>query len=83
MDTGTNTVFILDNYSRYDDNTNVRQIFHLYEQWYCIREVELEWGRPKFARKIEDDFQNFYLFNTLEEAKQCVKRLKRAEGAKF
>lgn len=77
-------MFIVDVYSKFQNNDNVRMIFPLYGKKYCIREIdELEWGQPIFKEKdLEDDYSFFQLYTTFEEAKQYVYELKRIEGTK-
>ena len=75
------TVFIIDTYNKYAKNTNVRYTFKINEHWYCIREVPLEWGKPKFPEyPLEDNFVQYKLNNTYEEAQEFVRQLKRANG---
>ena len=44
-----------------------------------IREVSLEWGAPVLGpRPVEEEHEpNFHYFDTLEEAKNFVKRMKK------
>lgn len=78
-------MFIIDVYSKFQNNNNVRKIFSLYSKQYCIREINnLEWGQPVFQEKdIEDDYSFFQLYNTFEEAEQYVRELKKIEGVRF
>ena len=39
------TVFVLDIYNPYMTD-DVRYVFRLNERYWCIKEVELEWGVP-------------------------------------
>lgn len=72
----SSTVFIVDTYNKYARNKNVCYVFHIHDNWYCIREVELNWGNPIFPEKPFDE-TNYYLYNTYEEAITYVKTLKR------
>ena len=80
--TENQTVFIIDLYNKYRDADKARQIFQLNGRWWAILETQLEWGTPALGR-IEDDPMAFHLYNTLEEAQEYVKELKRLEGMKF
>ena len=76
--------FIIDVYSKFQNNSNVRMIFSLYGKQYCIREIDaLEWGQPIFKEKdLEDDYSFFQLYTTFEEAQQYVHNLKKIEGTR-
>ena len=47
--------FIIDNYNKYDwwDRTHSRHIFEINGNWYAVKEIELEWGKPKLPMRIE------------------------------
>lgn len=82
--TDESKVYILDTYNPYNvsGNVNVKKIFKHYDHYYCVREVELEWGRPVLNfRSITDDdeFLDFHLYDSLDEAKAAVAALKRCE----
>lgn len=75
------TVFIIDIYNKYQHNDNCRKIFKLNNREYCIREVTLDWGQPNFPEKdLDDNFTSWHLYNTLDEAKNFVRKLKRING---
>ena len=74
-----NTVFIIDLYNKFLDPETIRCTFKVNGRTFCIREVKLEWGKPKLDY-IDDEFLYFHLYNSLEEAKQYVKQLKQLEG---
>ena len=77
-------LYIIDVYSRFDDNTDVRMIFSLYNKWYCIREIkDLEWGEPVFKEKHIEENSYYYLYPSLEEAKAFVQHLKQLERKKL
>lgn len=83
MEENNQTFYIIDTYSTYHQNNDVCIIFSLYNKWYCVRKInKLEWGQPVFDEKdLEDDYSNFYLYNSLEEAKQYIHVLKTMEGS--
>ena len=71
-----NTVFIVDCYSPYMRNADVRKIFTYNDNLFCIREVPLKWGIPLRESLIDDeDNPNFKLYNTYEEANEYVLEL--------
>lgn len=72
-------VYIIDIYNKYTRD-KVIEVFRLYGREYCIKEVELNFGRPILS-SIEEDNEsiNFYLYNTLEEAEQYVSQIKNIE----
>lgn len=72
---GTNqTVFILDTYNRMENNEGVKRIFQINSNWYCLREVSLEWGEV-VSPHFDDENVRYHLFNTLEEANKCVDKM--------
>lgn len=77
MQESSATVFILDKYNPYAKNTGVKLIFSLYNKEYCIREVELEWGKPILDYLLDDNYINFKLYTTYEEALNFVRKMKR------
>lgn len=78
------TGFIIDNYSPYQRNNNVISVFKIHGVPYCIREInEFDWGQPVFPEKnIDDDFNNYCVYDTIEEAQGYVRYLKRLEGSR-
>lgn len=76
----SNTVFIVDIYNPYSPyNDNVRLIFWLNGRQWAIKQVKLNWGKPIVPALIDDETQpeDFYLYNTLEEAQNFVHMLQR------
>ena len=76
------TVFIIDTYDPYFSKLiqdTIRYKFVINDVWFVVREVVLEWGAPILGpRPIEEEREpNFHYFNTLEEAKQFARELKR------
>lgn len=75
-----NVVYILDAYNPYHNNADVRYVFRYHGLQWCVRQVQLEWGAPIFTEKdVEDDFTNFHIYETLDEALQFVRELKKGE----
>lgn len=70
--------YIIDVYSPYDKNKDVKYIFEYNERLWCVREVhKFEWGRPRFDEEpLDDEFVKYHLYDNLEEAIQFCKVLK-------
>lgn len=76
--------YIIDLYNQFARNENVVSTFKIHGQNYCIREItQFEWGHPVFDRNIDDDFDNYCVYNTIEEAQGYIKYLKRLEGSRI
>lgn len=76
----SNTVFIIDTYNPFSPyNDNVRSIFWLHGQSWAIKEVACEWGKPIIPTLVGEEVrpENFYLYNTLEEAKAYIHTIQR------
>ena len=72
-------VYIIDVYNKYTKD-RVMKVFRLYGREYCIKEVELNFGRPILSSIEEDDESiNFYLYDTLNEAEKYVEQIKNIE----
>lgn len=83
MENPNNTVFIIDIYDKFSLD-KIISTFKINNREYCIKEVCLNWGTPILSN-IEEDIEQpyFKLYNTLDEAKKYVKRLKQLEGARL
>ena len=72
MEKETNqTVFVLDTYNKYVNRDKVRRVFQLNGRWFALYEVKLIWGTPDLGM-IENEGLNYRLFNTIEEANECI-----------
>lgn len=72
------TVFVVDVYSPFMKNKDVRKIFNYNEKQWCIRETALNWGSPKIELPFDDTSDlatSFHLYNTFEEANNYVEDL--------
>lgn len=61
-------------------------IFKLRTNWWAIFATTLSWGQPVFKNQTiedEDEYDDFYVYETLDEAKAFVRKLKELEGAKI
>ena len=75
-------VYIVDAYNPYARNTNVLYRFIYNDQWWAIRRVSLEWGKPRgeTALELDDEYSRFHYYNTYEDAMDYVKELRKGEG---
>lgn len=75
-------VYIVDAYNLYARNTNVLYRFIYHGQWWAIRRIELEWGKPcgETALEMDDEYSRFHYYNTYEDAMEYVKELRKGEG---
>ena len=73
------TVFVIDTYSRHEDNSGVRMRYCINDIWYCIREVELEWGEPLVPIRIDDNLDRrwYYVYENYDDAIEFVNTMKR------
>lgn len=74
--------FIIDLYNKHAINNNVVSVFKIHGINFCIRKIqEFEWGQPIFPEKdIEDNYTQYHVYQTLEEAQQYIRFLKQTEG---
>lgn len=80
-------VFIVDTFDPLNKvaNQDCVMTFQINGHDFCIRRTILDWGRPVLhGRPVDEDeeFLNFKIYNTLDEAKAFVRRLKQAEAMK-
>lgn len=70
--------YIIDVYSPYDKNEDVKYIFEYNNKLWCVREVhKFEWGRPQFDEEsLDDDFLSFYIYDNLDDAITYCRSLK-------
>lgn len=82
MDDDSQKVFVLDVYNKYDDNSGVRRVFMINNHWYCVRACPMEWGKI-MTPHIDDEYLNYHVFDTFEEASEAASKIKRAAEGKF
>lgn len=76
--------YIIDLYNKFARNENVVSIFKIHGQEYCIRAItEFEWGKPVFDKSIDDDFDSYCVYDTIEEAKGYIRYLKQLDGSRM
>ena len=82
-----NKVYILKPYTPYiaaAQGEIIKYKFRLYDQWYCISEVQLEWGQPQVARPLEeDDNYGYVLYESFDDAMAYVNQLREFERYAF
>ena len=73
--------YIIDVYSPYDKNKDVKHIFEYNDRLWCVREInQFEWGQPQFAElPIDDEFICYHIYDSLEDALQYCHELKFGE----
>lgn len=79
-----NKVYIVDLYNKFS-NDEIISKFKLNGRWWAIKKVKLDWGHPILTsiEENEDPYLHFHLYNTLEEAKSFIHKLKQLEGTRF
>lgn len=76
------TVYVIDLYNKFSSDKVISK-YRINDRWWAIKEVPLLWGAPQLSKIEEDDPMSFKLYNTLEEAEQYVRELKKIEGVRF
>ncbi len=74
------TVYVVDVYNPYINPETIRKVVKVNDLKICIREVELEWGKPKLSY-FDDNNLDFYLYDTYEEAEKYIFLIKSLEGS--
>ena len=73
--------FIIESYDKYDiwDRECSKYIFEVNGNWYAIKEVEMEWGIPKLAIRIDrdTDASSYQVYDTLEDAMRFVQQVRK------
>ena len=87
IEQSTEYKYIIDVYNKYQSNSNVIDDFTIHDTPYCIRRIpvkEYDWGVPLLAEWEEQDWEIDYSFqhpyDTLEEAREFVRIMKRLNG---
>lgn len=72
--------FIIDRYNHFNrfDKERAVYVFQINEQWYAIKEVELEWGKPILPLSVSDNQrdEHYKIYDTYEDALQFVHTVK-------
>ena len=77
----TAKVYIIDLYNKYDKDEIVLT-FKINGRNWAIKKVSLNWGRPELSsiEENEDPYLYFQIYETLDEAREYVKKIKHLEG---
>lgn len=75
------TVFILDLYDKFSPDKVISK-FRINDRWWAIKEVPLEWGEPQLS-KIEEDSIPYRLYETEDEAREYIRKIKKIEGIRL
>lgn len=70
--------YIIDTYSPYDKNDDVKYTFELNDRIYCVRKItEFEWGKPQFDElPLDDEFVYYQIYDNLADAIAFARTLK-------
>ena len=73
--------YIIDTYNPLENTDGVEYVFKLGEVLWCIRSVELEWGKhTREYRPFEDYEPNFKVYESYEEALEFARELQHLDG---
>ena len=52
--------YVIDTYNRFDqwDRAHAVKVFEINDVQYAVKEVELEWGLPKFPLRIDEEWRH-------------------------
>ena len=73
-------VYIVDLYNRFENNEGVDFVFKLHGIDWCIRHVELDWGKPLRPYRVDEYEPQFQLYESYDAAKAYVDELMRLDG---
>lgn len=70
--------YIVDTYSPYERNKDVKYIFEYNSALWCVREVvKFEWGQPQFDElPLDSEFVEYKIYDNLNDAIKYCKGLK-------
>lgn len=70
--------YIVDTYSPYERNKDVKYTFEYNGALWCIREIsEFEWGKPQFAeRPLDDEYIEYHIYDSYAAALAFCHELK-------
>ena len=87
MEETNQCAYIVDVFNPYNKEQNKNVVFKckVYNQWWAIYRVKLEWARPILEGWPADasEFNSYHIYNTAEEAIDFLHELKQLEGMKF
>ena len=84
MDDDKQYVYILDTYNKFEAD-DVVEIFSINSNLYALKRVKLYFGRPILSsiEKNENESIYFHLYESIDEAQEYIKQLKKLEGTRF
>jgi len=70
--------YIIDTYSPYDRNDDVKYVFENNDKLWCVRAItEFEWGKPQFDElPFDDKYIQFNVYTNLADAIAFARILK-------
>ena len=70
--------YIIDTYSPYDRNDDVKYVFEQNDRLWCVRAItEFEWGQPQFDElPFDDQYIQFNVYHNLADAIAYARTLK-------
>lgn len=73
--------YIIERYNKYEtwDREHQKYVFSVNGNWFAIKEVALEWGKPQIPQQnIEEnrDSENWEIYDTFEDALRFVHLMK-------
>lgn len=72
--------YIIERYNRFDtwDRKHQRYVFSVNGNWFAVKEVQLEWGKPQIPQSIEEDrsHDSWEIYDTFEDALKFVHLMK-------
>lgn len=82
MENINKTVYIIDPYDKFTLDKIV-SVFKINNRWWAIKEVPLKWGIPQLTKIEDDEYTYYHIYETIDEAREYVKQIKRYEGLKI
>ena len=70
--------YIVDVYSPYDKNDDVKYVFEYNKRLWCVREIDkFEWGQPQYDElPLDNTHIQFHIYSNLEDAIKFCRELK-------
>ena len=76
-----NKVYVVDLYNKFSGD-EVVSVFKINGRLWAIKKVSLNWGKPQFSsiEENENPYLYFQIYETLDEAREYVRKIKHLEG---
>ena len=74
--------YIIGAFNKFDswDRTHSIYTFKINDNWYAIKEIEMEWGLPKLQQHVDKDMAreaaSYYIYDSYEQAMEFVNMMK-------